>query len=233
MQLNFKKQSRAPARHLCALPRASFFFLFRLLLPRLLRVLTIRLPFVLLPSCVLPNPGDKFVEQFRFFGMFHSQGIWRFSCIRLAMSAKCNETRSSRAAPSSPKWLFKSKGGILCARERAFSIGPTCRRANRQGEGERVGRAILPSPLFPPFLRWAPMGERAERGKAFIQPGFGLVVRPPSAWLSVGRPTVRVCPFGVNHILSSRDRPLSTGLMVIVLFYCFCGKLPGSGTPCT
>ena len=177
------KQSRTP-RHLSALPRASFFFLFRLLLPRLLRVLTIRLPFVLLPSCVLPNPGDKFVEQFRFFGMFHSQGIWRFSCIRLAMSAKCNETRSSRAAPSSPKWLFKSKGGILCARERAFSIGPTCRRANRQGEGERVGRAILPSPLFPPFLRWA--NEPSEGRHSFNLASASLFGLPPLGSLSVG-----------------------------------------------
>ena len=190
MQLNFKKQSRAPARHLCALPRASFFFLFRLLLPRLLRVLTIRLPFVLLPSCVLPNPGDKFVEQFRFFGMFHSQGIWRFSCIRLAMSAKCNETRSSRAAPSSPKWLFKSKGGILCARERAFSIGPTCRRANRQGERERerVGRAILPSPLFPPSL---PSSDgRTSRAREGIHSTWLRPRRPP------GSLSVRVRPAG-------------------------------------
>ena len=116
---------------------------------------------------------------------------------------------------------------------RARELSPSVRLAGGQTdrEKEREGAGWKGNPSFSALPSLPPMGERAERGKAFIQPGFGLVVRPPSAWLSVGRPTVRVCPFGVNHILSSRDRPLSTGLMVIVLFYCFCGKLPGSGTP--
>ena len=81
-QLSFKKRSRAPLQF-CVLPRASFFFLFRLL--------TIRLRFVLLPSCRLPNSAISLWNNLG-FRMFHSQEIWRFSCIRLAMSAKCTET---------------------------------------------------------------------------------------------------------------------------------------------
>ena len=109
------------------------------------------------------------------------------------------------------------------------------REGEREGAGWKEGQSFSALPSLPPFHSSDGRTSRAREGihSTWLRPrcsaslGFRLAL-----CRSVGLPSVRVCPFGVNHILSSRDRLLSTGLMVIVLFYCFCGKLPGSGTPC-
>ena len=180
-----------------------------------------------------PTPAISLWNNLGFSGCFirRESGDSVASAWRCRLSATRLEARARRPPLRNG---CSNRREASCARE-ARELSQSVRLAGGQTDRERgsglEGQSFLLRSSLPPSL--PPMGERAERGKAFIQPGFGLVVRPPSAWLSVGRPTVRVCPFGVNHILSSRDRPLSTGLMVIVLFYCFCGKLPGSGTPCT
>ena len=170
-----------------------------------------------------PTPAISLWNNLGFSGCFIRResgdsvaSAWRcrLSATRLEARARrpplrngCSNRREASCAP--PRESFLNRSDLQAGKQ-----------TGRGGAGWKGNPSFSALPSLPP------MGERAERGKAFIQPGFGLVVRPPSAWLSVGRPTVRVCPFGVNHILSSRDRPLSTGLMVIVLFYCFCGKYP-------
>ena len=96
-----------------------------------------------------------------------------------------------RASFSSPKWLFKSKGSILCARDSFLNrsdsqVRQAGRQAGRQAERERPGWKANPSPLLPSLpspLSPLPLARSLARSHArgaasearpFIQPGFSV-----------------------------------------------------------